>query len=268
MDKNLHAIALILLLILASCRNDGVKIQGSLPIDSLTEVKLVNIMTGKELLVDTVVPSDFSLNAQHVQQGIYLLEFSWNRHQLKPQEIKERSQFQTQVTPKHVLSKAIWLDHKSKQQIKLGTSDNLSQEDLEIHLLNENGEFGLIAESDRENAQLFEKFLQIGTGYSKLNRESKEKIKAKQYAANDSGDFEQSKVLQKQLEQSWDPVVKATMLHAEVDFLKKQLHRPFVPYILYARIGSKDDFKIYQSIYEGLDEDVKEKIGVWFEKYM
>ena len=48
-----------------------------------------------------------------------------------------------------------------------------------MHLLNENGEFGLIAESDRENAQLFEKFLQIGTGYSKLNRESKEKIKAR-----------------------------------------------------------------------------------------
>ncbi|MCL7989124.1 hypothetical protein M8998_14340 [Sphingobacterium sp. lm-10] len=263
------AFVFVVSLSLIGCtKRDQIIVEGKLPIDSLAEVRLINLMSGQQVFSDTITPSSFRLEIPAIQQGIYMLEIIWNRYQLRPSELKERARYQMEELPKYYLSKALWVDSSGEQYVEISDENELQQHELEYKLFTQSEMLPLRADARQENARVFENFIAIGVRFHAHNKVVRDSIRQKLYTANESGAYGQSKQLNAQVGTQWMEGVKERMQHEEVAYLQRYEKSPIVPYVLYGKVTSKEDFVLYQPVYEALDKPVKEKVGVWFAQYM
>lgn len=248
--------------------NNAVEIEGEIPIDSVKEVKVLNYMTGKEILIDTIYGRTFELKIDSLVSGMYQVVFTWNRHFVTPQEIKIRNRYDIQEDSKFHLSKNIWVSKKGKRQFHIELPKHHNQEEIESLLMGRDYLIPVQANPSASESKIFEDFAQIIMRYYEKNLNQKDSLRDVMYALIETGDLETAGVINNRLKPLWLEGVKKEMEKEEVAYLVHYIEHPMIPYVLYGRISSKDDFHIYRPVYDALDPRIKEKIAHLFEGYI
>ncbi|TJZ60704.1 hypothetical protein FAZ15_12015 [Sphingobacterium olei] len=253
---------ILLLFLFATCKNSpSVELSGNLPIDSTVYIDLYNAISGKQILLDTIIGHTFHLKIDSIAAGIYTVVFSWKRDILKPTELKRYARFGEGDLPRYVLSKSVWLDPKESRKYTFSISEGLDQSQLEQGLLDEDWGADLSVNAKGENFRLYQEFTDITKKYSLVNLKAKDSLKQIIYKLNESGDLEASRLLNQQLSTVWVNGLRDSLVQEEVSFLKKNIATIPVPYIFYSLVNTQSDFDTYKEVYDALSPKIKETLA-------
>lgn len=260
---------ILLLFLFASCKSSpSLELSGRLPIDSVVYLDVYDAINGKQIASDTVREHAFRLVIDSIRAGIYTVVFSWERHVLKPTELKRYARFGEEELPRYVLSKSVWLDPKESRKYTFSMDEGLNQSQLEQALLGEYWELGFKVSSKGDNFRLYQEFTDISKKYSLANLKAKDNLRQVIYKLNESGDLEASRLLNQQLSAVWVDGLRDSLVQAEVSFLKKNIATAPVPHIFYSLVNTQNDFNAYREVYDALPPKVKEALAKRMSVYL